>query len=232
VLCEKPLTRDPKEAERLFEVAERSGRVLIEGFMYQHHPQTKRLLEIVNQQAIGPLRVIRSCLRYTVASEADIRLSSSLAGGSLMDLGCYCVHSARSLAGEPERVYAERVVGPNGVEVALLGTLRFRHDVVAQFDSSFVTPMWQELEVVGEAGSARVAAPFRVDLGRPGIKLARRKVEMVQVEEGDSYALELEYFADVAEGKISTASAEDSIGQARTLAALYESVERGLPVDL
>jgi predicted dehydrogenase len=47
------------------------------------------------------------CLRYPVSDATDIRLDRSLDGGSLMDLGCYCVHVARTLAGEPERVYAE-----------------------------------------------------------------------------------------------------------------------------
>src|SRR2546427_1026908 len=53
VLCEKPLTRHLEEAEKAFEAAEATGRILSEAFMYRHHPQTKKLKELVDRRAIG-----------------------------------------------------------------------------------------------------------------------------------------------------------------------------------
>jgi predicted dehydrogenase len=232
VLCEKPLTREPAEAERAVETAARSGRVLQEAFMYRHNPQTARLLELVGGDAIGRLQLVRTYLRFRLSDHADIRLDPSLAGGSLMDLGCYCVHVARALAGEPERVYAEQLVGPTGVEVALQGALSFAGGVVAQFDSSFLAPRRQGLEVVGDEGTLRVRAPFRVDWDRPEIELVREDgVELVEVEERNSYTLELEHLADAAQGGEPLLPASDAVGQARTIAALYESAERRLPVE-
>jgi D-xylose 1-dehydrogenase (NADP+, D-xylono-1,5-lactone-forming) len=233
VLCEKPLARDPVAAARAVGAVAQAGRVLMEGFMYRHNPQTTRLLELVKEGAIGRTQFVRTCLRYPVSDTADIRLNLSLDGGSLMDLGCYCVHVARSLAGEPDRVYAEQVLGVTGVEVALQGTLHFSDGVVAQFDSSFVAERRQDLELVGDQGRLRLAAPFRVDWGRPGIELARGgKAELIEIDEQDSYALELENFVDAVLGGEQLLPAADSVGQARTIAALHESAERCAPITV
>src|SRR5436190_11712739 len=83
VLCEKPLDRRPEEVERAFDAAGRAGRILTEAFMYRHHPQTKRLAELVASGAIGALRLVRSSFSFTVADEANVRLSAELDGGSL-----------------------------------------------------------------------------------------------------------------------------------------------------
>jgi D-xylose 1-dehydrogenase (NADP+, D-xylono-1,5-lactone-forming) len=231
VLCEKPLTRRPEEAERAFAVAERCGLTLMEGFMYRHNPLMRKLAELVAQGAAGRLRLIRAWLRWPIADGGDIRLNAALDGGSLMDLGCYCVHAARMIAGEPQRVYGEQVAAPGGVELAFQGTLRFDGDVVAQLDSSFLLPMHQGLEVVGEDASLRIAVPFRPDLGRPRIEIDRAgAVEWIEIEERDSYLLQLENLADAIEaGAEPLVDAGDSIAQAHVLARLYRAAETGVP---
>ena len=233
VLCEKPLAQGADDAKRAFEAASRSQRVLAEAFMYRHNPQTTRLADLLSEGAIGQLRLMRSCFRHPTYDKANIRLSAELAGGSLMDLGCYCVNVARLLAGEPERVYGEQTTGPSGAEVAFQGTMRFAGDVVAQIDSSLAAPIRQDLELVGEDGSLRISAPFRVDLGKPGIEVARGdSVQLIEIEQQDSYGLELESFADAAEGRNEALpSAEDSIAQAHVIACLYESARRGRPIN-
>jgi D-xylose 1-dehydrogenase (NADP+, D-xylono-1,5-lactone-forming) len=231
VLCEKPLTRRPAEAERAFEIADRCGRTLMEGFMYRHNPLIRRIAELAAQGAIGRLRLIRAWLRWPIADPGDIRLSPQLDGGSLMDMGCYCLNAARLLAGEPERVYGEQAIGPTGAEVAFHGTLRFSGDVVAQFDSSFLVPMHQGLELVGEDATLRTAVPFRVDLGHPRIELDRAgTIEQIEIDGQNSYMLELENLADAAESEGEPlVDAADSIGQAHALARLYRAAETGLP---
>ena len=64
VLCEKPLDRRPEEVERAFDTAGRAGRILMEAFMYRHHPQTKRLKQLVDEGAIGELRLIRASFSF------------------------------------------------------------------------------------------------------------------------------------------------------------------------
>jgi xylose dehydrogenase (NAD/NADP) len=233
VLCEKPLSRKPAEAERAADAAARSERVLMEAFMYRHNPQTWTLLELVNAGAIGRLLLVRTSLRYRVSDTADIRLNASLDGGSLMDLGCYCAHITRLLAGEPERLYAEQRLGSTGVEVAMQATMVFPEGVAAQFDCSFVAQRHQELEVVGEEGKLRVPAPVRVDWGHPAIELHRDDdIERIDVEERDSYMLELENFAAAVNGEEPLLPAADAVAQARAIAALYESAERQLPIAM
>src|SRR3954447_20073257 len=102
VLCEKPLTRHADEAEQAFDAAERSGRVLSEAFMYRHNPQTARLKSLVESGAIGELRLVRASFSFAMYDEQNIRLRPDADGGSLMDVGCYCVSGSRLLAGEPE----------------------------------------------------------------------------------------------------------------------------------
>jgi xylose dehydrogenase (NAD/NADP) len=232
VLCEKPLTRDPREAEAAAAAAEAAGRVLMEAFMYRHHPQTARVVELVRGGAIGRVRAAYADFTFPLADPSDIRVSAELGGGSLMDVGCYSVSGARLLFGEPERVLGEAVLGDSGVDVAFHGTLRFADDVVAQFVSSFRLPVHQRLEVVGEDGSLLVEAPWRTDWGGELVLARGDHVERTPVDPVDSYALQLENFADAAQGRAEPlVTREDALGQARAIAALYRSAAEGAAVQ-
>jgi xylose dehydrogenase (NAD/NADP) len=226
VLCEKPLARYPADVERAFDAAERSGRLLMEAFMWRHHPQSKRLVELVRGGAIGELRVIRSTFSLTIG-DADVRLDPALAGGALMDVGCYCVSGSRLFGGEPQRVTAYQVVGPSGVDLRLTAVLTFPRDVLAHFDCAFDLPLRQELEIVGAEGSLYVATPWGVD--EPGIDLRRGgKVERVEVGQGDRYRLQSDNFSRAIRGvEEPLLGREDALGQARTIDALYRSAEAG-----
>ena len=102
VLCEKPLTRRVAEAEAAFDAADRAGRLLMEAFMWRYHPQTEALVRLARE--IAPLRVVRAAFGFTIGDDpANVRLQAGLDGGSLMDVGCYCVSALRLLGGEPER---------------------------------------------------------------------------------------------------------------------------------
>jgi xylose dehydrogenase (NAD/NADP) len=82
VLCEKPLTRRPEEAQRAFDAAKRSRRTLMEAFMYRHNPLTRRIAELVQNGAVGRLRLIHAWLRWPISDAEDIRLRPELDGGS------------------------------------------------------------------------------------------------------------------------------------------------------
>ena len=99
VLCEKPLGRTPEAVERAFDTADRQGRLLMEAFMYRHHPQTQKLKELVGSGAVGELRQIRTAFTFTLDLPEDVRWRPELEGGSLLDLGCYCVSVSRLLGG-------------------------------------------------------------------------------------------------------------------------------------
>ncbi len=136
VLCEKPYSRDPSEVEAAFDAADAAGLVLSEAFMWRHHPQAARLRAAIGE--LGGLEFIRSTFSFVLDKEADIRLLPELAGGSLMDVGCYCVNAARFLAGaEPVSVYGVAVEGPTGVDLRFTGLLEFPGGVTATLVSGF-----------------------------------------------------------------------------------------------
>jgi xylose dehydrogenase (NAD/NADP) len=233
VLCEKPLSRRPADVDRVFDVAEREGRVVAEAFMYRHNPQIARAREIVASGAIGPLRVLRACFSYAHPDPSDIRLFADLDGGGLMDVGCYCVNGTRTLAGaEPERVYAEQVIGGDGVDVRLVGTLRFPGGVLAAIDCGVSYAAHDELEAIGEDGSVFLDDPWHgrdtvVEVRRPG-----EPTERIEVPWTSSYALEMEDLEAAARGEREPLLGRaDALAQARTIAALYRSADEGRPVD-
>jgi xylose dehydrogenase (NAD/NADP) len=232
VLCEKPLSRRSEEVEAAFDAAERGGRILSEAFMYRHNPQTKRLLELVGEGAIGELRLVRSAFSYSLYDPQNIRLRPEVEGGALMDVGCYCVSGSRLLGGEPERVYGEQFTGPTGTDWVFTGSLRFPGDVLAVFDCGTALPERDELEVIGSEGSLFVDDPWHCL--SPGIELRRDgQVERVEVERADSYRLELENLSDAIAGEREVLlGREDAIGQARALEALHRSAQSGQAVSL
>jgi xylose dehydrogenase (NAD/NADP) len=232
VLCEKPLSRRPADVERAFETAEETGRILMEAFMYRHNPQTARLEELVERGAIGRVRLIRAAFSFAVADAPNVRLDPGLDGGGLMDVGCYCVGGARLLAGEPEQVYGEQVVGASGVDEIFTGTMRFPDDVLAQFDCGLVLPVRDELEAIGDEGSLFLDDPWHCRT--PGLELRTASgIEAIAVDVADSYRLQLENMSDAVRGEAAPLlGREDALGQARAIKALYRSAEEGRPVTL
>jgi predicted dehydrogenase len=233
VLCEKPLSRSASEVERLFDVAESRGRYLSEAFMYRHHPQTRRLRELIDEGAIGELRLIRGHFSFN-CDPTDPRMFAGMQGGGLMDVGCYPVNISRYLAGEPERVSAEQLLGGDGVDVVMAGVLRFSGGVIAHFDSGLAMPHRSEVEVVGSTGVLRVASPWLP--GPDGIELWRDgadTAEVIPLAAADTYSLEVSDLGAAARGERAPLLGRgDALGQARTLEALYASAASGSSVTL
>ena len=233
VLCEKPLSRRVSEVCQAFDVAEREGRLLMEAFMYRHHPQTQRLVRMVQEGAIGRVRMIRAAFSFGARDRSDIRMSAALDGGALMDVGCYCVSGARLIAGEPERVAAEQTVSGDGVDVAFTAALRFPGDVLAHFDAALTLPPERdELEVIGDEGALFLDDPWHCR--RPVIELRRDGgTERVEVEGADPYRLEAENMSAAIRGEAAPLlGRDDAVGQARAIEALYRSAESGQTVSL
>jgi predicted dehydrogenase len=227
VLCEKPLDRSPDEVERAFDAAERADRVLMEAFMWRHHPQTHRLKQLVDDGTIGELRLVRAGFSFQLTRLEDVRMRPELQGGSLLDVGCYCVSAARLLAGEPEVVYGEQMLSSSGVDVRFAATMRFPGDVLAHFDCAFDLPLRGEVEAVGSEASLLATDPFILGDGRR-LELRRGDgAEQVAVDHTNKYQLELENMSDAIRGRAEPLlGREDALGQARALDALLRSAER------
>jgi predicted dehydrogenase len=233
VLCEKPLSRHPEEVEAAFQAAERAGKLLSEAFMYRHNPQTMRLRLLLDEGAVGELRLVRSAFSYSLYDADNIRLRTDVEGGSLMDVGCYCVSGSRLAASaEPISVYGQAWFGETGTDWVFTGSLRFPGDVLATFDCGTALPERDELEVIGSDGSLFLDDPWHCTV--PVIELRRDgRVERIELEPADSYRLELENLSDAIRGEAEPLlGREDALGQARALEALHRSAESGDPVSL
>ena len=226
VLVEKPFSRSVAGVERAFAAADRADRLLMEAFMYRHHPQTRKLAELVRGGAVGELRLVRASFSFTIGP-GNVRLYPELEGGALMDVGCYCVSGSRLVAGEPLLVTARQIVGPTGIDMRLGGTLVFAGDVLGQVDCAFDLPLRQGLEVVGSEGTLTVVSPWGCD--PPGIELRRGdETERIEIEDVDRYRLQGDNFSRAIRGlEQPLLGRDDAIGQARTIDALYRSAESG-----
>jgi predicted dehydrogenase len=232
VLCEKPMSRSTSEVVEAFDAADKAGRLLSEAFMYRHNPQTKRLKQLVDEGAIGELRVVRSVFSYSLYDEDNIRLRTDVEGGALMDVGCYNVSGSRLVGGEPERVFGEAWYGPSGTDWVFTGTLRFPDNVLGLFHCGTALPEQDELEVIGSEGSLFLDDPWHCNA--PVLELRRADgVERIEIEQEDSYRLELENLSDAIRGEGELLlGREDAVGQARALGALHESATTSTPVVL
>ncbi|GAC1674573.1 MAG: Gfo/Idh/MocA family oxidoreductase [Candidatus Limnocylindrales bacterium] len=229
VLCEKPYTADPAEVEIAFDAADAAGLVLSEAFMWRHAPQADRLVELL--PTIGILEAIRATFGWRMEAGADdIRLRPELGGGCLMDVGCYCVSGARLLAGEePELAFGTAIIGPTGVDLRFSGLLRFPSGVTAEFTSAF-TAEHRGLEAIGSHGRLFMPDPWH---GRPSRIVGDGDVPSAELEPADPYALELDDLAAAIRGeRPARLGRADARGQARTIAALWDSAATGRAVSL
>ncbi len=232
VLCEKPLTRHPEEAEAAFDAADRAGRLLMEAFMYRHNPQTEKLRSLIDEGAIGEVRLIRSTFSYSLYDAANIRLRPDVEGGALMDVGCYCVSGSRLIGGEPEWVAGQARYGSSGTDWVFTGQMRFSGDVLATFDCGTALPERDELEVIGSEGSLFLDDPWHCKVPVIEVRCSER-VERMELVRADSYRLQLENLSDAAGGEGEPLlGREDALGQARALEALHRSAQTGAPVTL
>jgi len=220
VLCEKPMDRSPEQVAKAFDTAERTGRHLMEAFMWRHNPQTKQLKALVEDGAIGELRLIRSAFSYSLYDTDNIRLKTDVDGGALMDVGCYCVSGSRLLGGEPVEAHGNSWIGPTGTDWVTAGVLRFPNNVLATFDCGTALTNRDELEAIGSEGSLFLDDPWHCN--NPVIELRRGdSVERIELQYQDSYRLELENLSDAIRGEgEALLGREDAIGQATTIQEL------------
>lgn len=200
VLCEKPLASNADEAETMVRRFAERGLLLAEAFMYRYHPQTEQVKAMLEAGAVGELRVIEASFSFAIRSEDDIRLNKDLAGGALMDVGCYCVNLMRLMTGEePQTVQAMARFGErSGVDETLTGLLDFPSGVLGHFDCSLRAQFKSGYEIRGSQGRILVEHGFRVEADRePVIRHWQgSRYEEIRVAAANAYTLMVEDFAE------------------------------------
>jgi xylose dehydrogenase (NAD/NADP) len=163
VLCEKPLAVGVAEAEEMHDVADKAGRVLIEGFMYRTHPMMREVVSHVRDGAIGKLKLVRASFCYaTKAIDTNIRFDPALCGGSLMDIGCYCVDFGRLLTGDhPSAIEVSAHLHGTGVDDYAAGTLTYPSGAVLSFCCGQTVQMNNTAFIGGDGGYVEVPVPWK-----------------------------------------------------------------------
>ena len=235
VLCEKPFARNVTESQEMFDVADRRGLLLVEAFMYRSHPLTASVRAQIDSGTIGQLRMIRTSFCYSTSNiKANIRFSRALAGGALMDVGCYCVNFSRYFAGaEPCSVHATAHLHESGVDDILAGTLAFGNGLIASFTCGMSVQVNNTAYLCGSEGYIEVPMPWKPPAKATRFVLKKaapprqdgfgpRPAPPPQTFEVDAgkplYALEADDFAvAVRDGVSPRLTREDTIGNMKVL---------------
>lgn len=220
VLCEKPLTIDVADALAMVEGCRRHGVLLMEAFMWRHHPRTSLVSKKIAIGQLGELRLVKMDFSFQIDPD-DWRLDPARGGGALYDLGCYGINAARLFAGaEPERIHARAHLHASGVDMTLAMQLDFPGEVTALLDCSFECPPRNRLELVGT--QAAIELPGGV-LPPPAAQLVERRGDVVAtttLPEDDEYREQIEVFcASIAAGRL-LEGAEDGLANMRVLEAV------------
>ena len=213
------------------------GVVWMEAFMYRFHPQWQLVFERLRAGAIGELRTVRSVFTFTVRDPENIRRQPDLGGGSLYDVGAYCVNVARWAIGRrPVSVHGQMQMSREGVDEEFQGMLDFGEGQTALINSSLSQPYRHEVELLGTIGRILVPNAF-VNRSDPlwfEVEDAQGNRERVDTPGDDEYRLEVEYFAAcVRDGRQpEVVSHADTLENMQTIDALYESARSGRRVTL
>ena len=158
VLSEKPFASNYEEAKRVADVASLSPGKIIEGFHYQYHPTIKRAIEIAKSGELGEILTVTSALNIAPPGDSDIRWSLDLAGGGLMDLGCYSLHIQRRLSlalfgEEPQLISAISREARPGIDTFMKATISYKNGAIGTISSSMEFTHFEcPLRIVGSAG--------------------------------------------------------------------------------
>jgi predicted dehydrogenase len=245
VLCEKPLALSVAEVDAVAEASRRSGRLVLEAFMYRHVPRWRRAVELVRKGAIGDPRLVKVVFAFWVpTSPPNIRFQQGTGGGIIWDMGCYAVNMARGMLGqEPSELFCfgeVRVGQPT--ETTVTGAMRFAQGRMAPFSVSFdFRNPFAQVEVVGTEGwLALPGTGFRREpytkllLHNQGeIYLDGREPVQEVFPYDDPYTREVEHLSGAARGEHPLAwGLDDARANTAALEAMHASLRLGAPVDL
>jgi predicted dehydrogenase len=227
VLCEKPFTANTAEAEQVAAAAERSGLVVMEAFHWRYHPLAQRMLEIVRGGDLGQVRHIETWMCFPLLKRSDIRWQLDLAGGALMDAGCYAVHMLRTLAGaEPEVVSADAKLRSPGVDRVMHADMRFADGRTGRINTSMwsTTVLKIAVRVHGDQGVLKVFNPTAPQYyHRLTVKTGGR-TRRERVRGRSTYSYQLDAFAGaVLRNEPTLTPPADSIANMRVIDDIYRA---------
>ena len=241
ILCEKPLTLNHAEAMRVIDAAKRNDVFLMEAFMYRCHPQTMKLVELLQETRIGEVRTVQTTFSFHAAYNAESRLfKEALGGGSSLDVGCYTVSMSRLIAGaavgepfaDPVDVAGFCHIEPAGTDEYANALLKFPNEIIGRVSTGIGLDQGRGVWIYGTKGSITIPNPWT-----PGMKGEPTKIivqgkndeapeEIAIYSDLSLYALEADNVAKSLERKQAVPPAmtwEDTLGNMKTLDMWRES---------
>ncbi len=187
-LIEKPMGLSAFEAQAMFDAAKKAGTFMGEAFMYRLHPATQKLVELIRSGAIGEVRMIKSSFGFAMPKfMPEHRLyANDLAGGGILDVGCYPVSMTRLVAGaaagkpflDPVKLSGVAKLSPEGGDEWASAVLQFDNGIIAEVSCSVSVQQDNVLRILGATGRIEVAdfwfASGNRDGGPGTIQLIRR----------------------------------------------------------
>jgi len=239
VLCEKPLAMTAADAERMIDAADRAGVVLMEAFMYRHHPSWVTARQLVAGGRIGRLTSVQSWFSYFNDDPRNIRNIREAGGGALYDIGCYNVNLSRMLfGGEPRRVEASIARDPSsGVDVLTSALLEFDAGIAAFTVSTRAEPD-QRVHISGTEGRIEIEIPFNIPPDRPtrirlshgGEPPVHPATEVLTFEAADPYSCEATAFAAaVLDHAPVPVPPSDAVANLQVIERIFEAASPGNP---
>jgi predicted dehydrogenase len=232
VFLEKPAVVTPDEARAIVAAADAAGLRLIEAFHYRYHPLFARALEVLRSGEIGALQSAHAVFSTPIArNDREFRWKASLGGGALGDLGCYCVHWLRSVAGEePEVTGAVQWCEPDGADRRTEATLLFPSGMTASLETDMepadgATSV--SLTVTGTDGRLEITNPLAPQYGHRFVVHGPGGVREEQFSKKPTFAWQLEAITAAILGKIAVPTeGNDTIGNSNVLGAIRDKAQK------
>lgn len=226
VLCEKPFASNAKEAIEMASAAQGTGKVLSEAFAYRYHPLTTHMKALMTNGEIGKVKSIEARFCFLLPSPSNIRFRYDLAGGSLMDSGCYPLSLVRYLVGaEPIVTHAKvKTIKPQ-VDSSMEADLLFPNSIDAHIMCNMLSPKLFEsfIHIQGDAGDMKVVNPYHPHWFHWITTRTPKGTKREQVKGGNVYALQLSAFAKAIRGEVSlNTNPADAVNNMHLIDAVYE----------
>ncbi|HEY7320108.1 MAG TPA: Gfo/Idh/MocA family oxidoreductase [Candidatus Binatia bacterium] len=236
VLCEKPMAVTEEECEAIRAAQQNKVKLMI---AYRLHFEEANLkaIALVKSGKIGAPRIFNSLFGLQVR-EGNIRTQSELGGGTLYDLGIYCINAARYLfQAEPFEAFAYTDARNDRrfreVDEMTAAVLRFPQNRIASFTSSFGITDIASYEIIGTKGILRLDPAYEYMMALKHFLTIDGKTTTRTFPKRDQFAPELLYFSDcILKGIEPEPSGEEGLQDVRIVRALYRAAETGKPVEL